>query len=110
MYEYEQYIAMQDIKEMRVERKDPNANMRICFKVRATALRLRLHTEGFSLYPHRTFHKGTSTEELQQYEREYTTPPLKHKPLHKRWALSQAQSKRKYNLVITKIANNLLVI
>jgi len=42
-----------------------NANTKICFEVRGTALRLRLHTEGFSLRPHKTFHKGTSTEELQ---------------------------------------------
>ena len=55
---------MQDIKE-RVERKDSNANKRICFDFRATALRPRLHTEGFPLCPHRTFHKGTSIEELQ---------------------------------------------
>ena len=32
---------------------------------------------------------------------------LKYKPLHKRWALSQAQSKgKKYNLVIQMITNN----
>ena len=35
-------------KEMRVER-DPNANTKICFKDRVTALRPRLHTEGFQL-------------------------------------------------------------
>ena len=39
-------------------------NTKICFEVRATALRSRLHTEGFPLCPHRTFHKGISTEEL----------------------------------------------
>jgi len=49
----------------RVERKDPKTNKRICFEVRVTALHPRLHTEGFSLFSHRTFHKGTSTEELQ---------------------------------------------
>jgi len=42
-----------------------NANTEIYFDVRAITLRPRLHTEGFPLYPHRTFHKGTSTEKLQ---------------------------------------------
>ena len=55
---------MQDIKEG-VDRKDPNTNKRICFEIQANTLRPRLHTEGFPLCPHRTFHKGTSTEELQ---------------------------------------------
>ena len=55
---------MQDIKRER-ELRDSNANIRIYFEVRATALRPRLHTEGFLLCPYRTFHKGTSTEELQ---------------------------------------------
>ena len=36
-----------------------NANTKMCFEVRAIALRPRLHTEGFSLYrPHRTSHTG----------------------------------------------------
>jgi len=48
-----------------LKEKDPNANTRIYFEVRATALRPRLHTEGFPLCPHKTFYKGTSTEELQ---------------------------------------------
>ena len=40
-----------------------------------TALRPRLHTEGFLLTcPHRTPTQGTSTEDLGQYNREYTTP------------------------------------
>ena len=68
---YKQYESMQDIKRERerererVERKDSNTNTRICFKVRATALRPRLHTEVFPLCPHMTFHKETSIEELQ---------------------------------------------
>jgi len=52
------------IKE-RVREKNPNANTGICFEVQATALLSRLHTKRFSLCPHMTFHKGTSTEELQ---------------------------------------------
>ena len=64
-YEYVQYKVMQDIREIKFRDSGSNANNKIYFKVRATALRLRLHTEGFSLCPHRTFHKGASTEELQ---------------------------------------------
>ena len=42
-----------------------------------TAPRPRLHTEGFPLTcPHRTPTQGTSTEDLGQYNREYTTPLL----------------------------------
>ena len=75
VYEYEQCKVMQDIRE-RVERKYPSANTRICFEVLATALRSRLHTERFSLCPPKTLHKETSTEELQRYKPEYTTPSL----------------------------------
>jgi len=56
---YEQYKAMQDIREIEFRDSGSNANTKICFKVRATALRPRLHTEGFSLYrPHRTSYTG----------------------------------------------------
>ena len=79
--------------------KDPNTNTKICFEVRATALRPCLHTEGFPLCPHRTFHKGTSTEELQLQT--WSTQLLSLSPLHKRKVQSLAQSKeKKYNLVI----------
>ena len=63
-YEYVQYKSMQDVREKEFRDSGSNANTKIYFEVRATALRPRLHTEGFLLYPHRTFHKGTSTEEL----------------------------------------------
>jgi len=69
---------MRDIKSKELREKDLNANTKICFEVRATALRPRLHIEGFSLCPPRTFHKGTSTEELQLTNQEYTTPTLTH--------------------------------
>jgi len=51
---------MQDIKREREFRDSGSiANTKICFEVRATALRPRLHTEGFSLMrPHRTSHTG----------------------------------------------------
>jgi len=56
---------------------------------------------------YRIFHTGTPTEEIQLR----TGLSLnKYKPLYKRRALSQAKGKEKYNIVITKITNNLLVI
>ena len=61
-YEYEQCKVIQDIREIELINSGSNANTEICFKVRAS-----LQTEKFSLYPHRTFHKRTSTEELQLY-------------------------------------------
>ena len=58
---------------MRVERKDPNANKRICFEVRATALRPCLHTEEFQLS---TTGSSTQGPPLRNYNStpEYTTP------------------------------------
>ena len=64
---YEQYKIMQDIRDMELRDSGSNAKIKICFEVRATALRPRLHTEEFPLCPHRTFHQVTSTEELQLY-------------------------------------------
>jgi len=59
---------MQDIREIEFRYSGSNADNKICFEVRATALRSRLHTEGFSLYVHtRPPTKRTSTEELQLY-------------------------------------------
>ena len=39
---------MQDIREIEFRDSGPNANTKICFEVRATAL--RGHTEGFTLF------------------------------------------------------------
>ena len=83
-----------------------NTNTEICFEVRKNALGPRLHTEGFSLCPHRTFHKGTSTEELQLNS--YSTQLLSNTITSTQEGRHKA--KEKYNLVITKITNNLLVI
>ena len=58
---------MQDIREIELRDSGSNTDTEICFQVRATALRPHLHTEGFSLCPHRIFHKGTSTNKLQIY-------------------------------------------
>ena len=54
-----EYDAMQDMKEREFRDSGLIANTEICFEVRATALRPRLHTEGFPLMrPHRTSHTG----------------------------------------------------
>ena len=100
---YKQYKIMQDIREIKFRYNESNVNTKICFEIRATALRLHLLIEGFSLYrPHRTPTQGTSTEDLGNTNREYTTPlsnkynlytrgKAQHKsPLHlEGWALSQ---------------------
>ena len=65
-------------KERELREEDPNADTTICFEVQATALRFRRHTKGFSLCPSKTIYKGTSTEELQLINREYTILNLSH--------------------------------
>jgi len=57
MYEYEQYEAMEGIREIELRDSGSNANTKICFEVRATTLHPRLHIEGFQLRSHRTSHK-----------------------------------------------------
>jgi len=71
---YEQYKAMQDIREIEFRDSRSNANTKIYFEIRATALRPRLHTEGFSLRPHRTSHKGNLHRGITTQHLEYTTP------------------------------------
>ena len=44
---YEQYKVMQDVREIELRDSGSNVNTNICFEVRATALRPRLHTEDF---------------------------------------------------------------
>jgi len=75
---------MQDIGGIEFRDSGSNANNKICFEVRVIGLRPRLHTEGFPLCPHMTFHKGTFTKELQLYT--WSTPLLSQTrpPLHKR--------------------------
>jgi len=82
--EYVQYKAMQDIREIELRDSGSNTNNMICFEIWATALRPHLHAEGFSLCPHRTFHKGTSTEELQLYTWSTLLFSQTQSPLHKR--------------------------
>ena len=101
---------MQGIKEREREReKDPNTNTRICFEDRATALRPRLQTEGFPLCPHRTFHEGTSIEELQLNTGSIQLLSQTQAPLHKREGTKPKQRKGLHlgDLIIT---NSLLAI
>ena len=65
---YEQYDAMQDIREIEFRRSGSNANTEICFEVRATALRPCLHTEGFPLRPHRISHTWNLHREFGIYK------------------------------------------
>ena len=94
-------------KRDRVRDSGLNANTKICFKVRATALRPHLHTEVFPLCPYRTFHKGISTEKLQLNTGSTQLLSQTLSPLHKREDTKPNQRKC-YNLVITKITNNSL--
>ena len=76
MYMIWQHDAMHKVRES-LEKVDQSLTHRYVSRFEHTALRLRLHTEGFSLTcPHRTPTQGTSTEDLGQYNREYTTPLL----------------------------------
>jgi len=59
---------MQDIREIEFRDSGSNADIKICFEVRATALRPRLHTEGLSLRPHRTSHKGNLHRGICNYK------------------------------------------
>ena len=95
---YEQYKAMQDIREIEFKDSGSNANTKICFEVRATALCPRLHTEGFSLRPHRTSHKGNLHQGMCNYKvrstqlLSLTQPPL----------LKRQDTKPKYNHLYTR--------
>ena len=76
---------MQDIRESEFRDSGSITNTNICFEVRVTALRPHLHTEGFPLYVHTgPPTQGTSTEDLANTNKEYTTPLSNKQPLHKR--------------------------
>ena len=84
---------MQNIRE-RVEIKDPNTNTRIYFEVRAIALRLRLHTEGFQLS---TIGSSIQESPLRNYNLtpEYTTPSLYNTYLYTRGGTKPSTKQRK---------------
>ena len=87
---------MRDIREIELRDSRSNANNKRCFKIRATALRPRLHTEGFPLCSYMTFHKGTSTEELQYYTWSTLLLFQTQSPLHK-WDRHKAKTESPLN-------------
>ena len=63
--------------------KDSNANTKICFEVRTTALCLCLHIEGFSLCPQRDLHRGITTYKIRSIQLQLShtsTQEGRHKP------------------------------
>jgi len=76
---------LQDIREIELRDSGSKANTKICFEVQITALHPHLDIEGFHnpLRPYRTFHQGTSTEELQLYTRSTLLLSQTQSPLHK---------------------------
>jgi len=75
---------MQDIKEIEFRDNGSNANTKISFEVRTTALRPCLHTEGFSLYPHRTSHKENLRRGICSYKLRVYNSSLQHNHLYSR--------------------------
>ena len=65
---------MQDIIEIEFRDSELNADTKIYFEVRSTAIRPRLHPEGFPLRPHMTSHKGNLHRGITTLHLEYTTP------------------------------------
>ena len=99
---------MLDIKQRELRDSGSIANTNICFEVRATALRPRLHTEGFSLIVHIGLPtQGTSTENLGNTTLEYTTPLSNYNNLYTRGkALSQSKGKGLQHLVSQRPQTN----
>jgi len=86
---------MQDIREIELRDSESNANTKICFEVRATALRPAFTQKDFHYV-----HAGPSTKgaPLKNYNLTIGVhnSSLKHKTSTQEGALSQAQSKEKY--------------
>ena len=68
-----------------------NANTEICFEVRDTALRSRLHTEKFSLCPHKTSHTGNLHWGITCTRLGVHNSSLQQPPLHKRQGVKPKQ-------------------
>ena len=80
---------MQDIKERKFRDSGSIANTKICFEVRATALRPYLHTEEFSLYVHTgPLTQGTSIEDLANTTRSTQLLSPTKQPLHKKQGIT----------------------
>ena len=74
---------MLKVIERELEKVDQSQTHGYVLRFEHTALRPRLHTEGFPLTcPHRTPTQGTSTEDLDKLQYwEYTTPLSQIQPL-----------------------------
>ena len=92
---------MQDIEE-----RDLNANTKIYFEVRATALHPRLHTEGFQLSTIGSFTKGPPPRNYNNTNGS-TQLQLSHTSTQEGVTKPSTKQRKKYNLVITKITNNI---
>jgi len=100
-------MNMCNIKQCKIELRDSgtNAKNKICLEVRTTALRLRLHTKGFSL-----IHTGPSTKRLPL--RNYNSilgvhySSLKHNHLYTRGIGTKPKQRKDYNLGDQMITNN----
>ena len=76
---------MQDIREIEFRDSRSITNTKICFEVRVTTLRPRLHTEGFPLYVHtEPPTKRTSTEEFATTNLGVYNSSLQHNHLYTR--------------------------
>ena len=105
---------MQDTREIELRDSGSNANTKIYFEVRATALRPCLHTKGFLLRPHKTTHKGNLHRGICNYKdwimqllsptqpplhKRQVTKPKQQSPLHKR---DKAQSQTTISITFTQ--------
>ena len=86
---------MQGIRERKFRDSRSIANTKICFEVRATALRPRLHIEGFLLCPNRTSHTGNLHRGICNYKVRSTQLSLQDNHLFKR---GNAQSQNNNHL------------
>ena len=90
---------MQDIKEREFRDSGSITNTEICFEIRATALRPRLHTEVFSLVHTGPPIQGTSTEEFTSTNLKVHNSSLQHNHLYTR---GKAQSQLNNHLYIKR--------
>ena len=92
-YEYVQYKAMQDIREIGLRDSGSNANNKICFEVRATALVPVFTQKDFYYVYIGPSTKGSSPRNYNSTQGVHNSSP-KHKPLHKRGQLAKFKVKK----------------
>ena len=96
---------MQDIREIELRDSGSNANSRICFEVRATALHPRLHTEGFPPVHTRPSTKGPPLRNYNITLRVHYFS-LKHNHFYTRGIGTKPKQRQDYNLGDPMITNN----